>query len=120
LRCPQVNNLERQDLTGKSGDREGEAGQDTDEPSESSDNLPSGCRSPFFTSLTGGFTVLIILPLDTDGEIVVNDDMVYKTRVKQYTTNPYFEAGTEVFVRDYLNTVVRVVIRDSRLREAVS
>ncbi len=39
----QVNNLERQDLKGKSGDREGEAGQDTDAPSEASDNLPSGC-----------------------------------------------------------------------------
>ncbi|WWD22673.1 hypothetical protein CI109_107166 [Kwoniella shandongensis] len=91
----QVNNLERQNLDGKSGDREGEAGQDTDEPSEQSDNLPSGY-----------------------GEFLVNDDMVYKTRVKQYTTNPYFEAGTEVFVRDFENTVVRVVIRDSRLREA--
>ena len=79
-----INNLERQNLEGKSGDREGEAGQDTDAPSEQSDNLPS----------------------------------VYKTRVKQYTTNPYFEAGTEVFVRDWQNTVVRVVIRDSRLREA--
>ena len=91
----QVNNLERQNLAGASGDREGEAGQDTDEPSEQSDNLPSGY-----------------------GEFLVNDDMVYKTRVKQYTTNPYFEAGTEVFVRDWQNTVVRVVIRDSRLREA--
>lgn len=81
-------------MTGKSGDREGEAGQDTDEPSEQSDNLPSGY-----------------------GEFLVNDDMVYKTRVKQYTTNPYFEAGTEVFVRDFNNTVVRIAIRDSRLRE---
>lgn len=91
----QINNLERQDLKGNSGEREGEAGQDTDEPSEQSDNLPSGY-----------------------GEIIVNDEMVYKTRVKQYTTMPYFEAGTEVFVRDYRDTVVRVVIRDSRLREA--
>ncbi|WWC90217.1 uncharacterized protein L201_005150 [Kwoniella dendrophila CBS 6074] len=91
----QINNLERQNLEGASGDREGEAGQDTDVPSEQSENLPSGY-----------------------GEILVNDDMVYKTRVKQYTTNPYFEAGTEVFVRDFENTVVRVVIRDSRLREA--
>ncbi|KAL7420399.1 hypothetical protein Q5752_005369 [Cryptotrichosporon argae] len=90
----QVNNLERQNLAGASGDREGEAGQDTDEPSEQSDNLPSGY-----------------------GEVLINDDLVYKSRVKQYTTNPYFEAGTEVFVRDWQNTVVRVVIRDSRLRE---
>lgn len=92
----QVNNLERQNLEGKSGkNREGEAGQDTEEASEQADNLPSGY-----------------------GEFLVNDDMVYKTRVKQYTTNPYFEAGTEIFVRDWENTVVRVVIRDSRLREA--
>lgn len=92
----QVNNLERQNLKGASGsNREGEAGQDTDEPSEQSDNLPSGY-----------------------GEFIVNDDLVYKTRVKQYSTNPYFEAGTEVFVRDVENTVVRVVVRDSRLREA--
>lgn len=95
LTAYKINNLERQDLKGKSGDREGEAGQDTDEASEQSENLPSGY-----------------------GEFIVNDDMVYKTRVKQYTTNPYFEAGTEVFVRDWQNTVVRVVIRDSRLREA--
>lgn len=91
----QVNNLERQNLKGATGNREGEAGQDTDEPSEQSDNLPSGY-----------------------GEFIVNDDLVYKTRVKQYSTNPYFEAGTEVFVRDFENTVVRVVVRDSRLREA--
>ncbi|RXK42692.1 C2 domain-containing protein [Tremella mesenterica] len=91
----QINNLERQNLAGTSGKREGEAGQDTDQPSEQSDNLPSGY-----------------------GEFIVNDDIVYKTRVKQYTTNPYFEAGTEVFVRDWQNTVVRVVVRDSRLREA--
>lgn len=49
---------------------------------------------------------------------MVNDDVVFKTRVKQYATNPYYEAGTEVFVRDWQNTVVRLVVRDSRLREA--
>ena len=30
---------------------------------------------------------------------------------------PFFEAGTEVFIRDWQQTVVRVVVRDSRLRE---
>lgn len=30
---------------------------------------------------------------------------------------PYFEAGTETFIRDWQNTVIRVVARDSRLRE---
>ncbi|CAG8671086.1 3552_t:CDS:10, partial [Acaulospora colombiana] len=91
----QINNLERQNLKGASGDaREGQAGQDTDEPSEQGSNLPSGYC-----------------------EIIVNDDMVYKTRVKQYTSMPFFEAGTEVFIRNWQETVVRVVVRDSRLRE---
>jgi hypothetical protein len=43
--------------------------------------------------------------------------MIYKTRVKQYTSMPYFEAGTERFVRDWRDTVVRVQIRDARTRE---
>ena len=41
--------------------------------------------------------------------------MVYKTRVKQYTSMPYFEAGTERFIRDWRETVVRVQVRDARL-----
>ncbi|KAK7462733.1 hypothetical protein VKT23_007320 [Stygiomarasmius scandens] len=90
----QINNLERQNLRGHTGEREGQAGQDTDDPSEQNDNLPSAYV-----------------------EIIVNDDLVYKTRVKQYTTMPFFEAGTEKFVRDWQSTVVRLVVRDSRLRE---
>lgn len=65
----QVNNLERQNLKGKSGDREGEAGQDTSEASEQADNLPSGY-----------------------GEIIINDEMVYKTRVSAHI-------GIEMFGR---------------------
>ncbi|KZV88102.1 hypothetical protein EXIGLDRAFT_839449 [Exidia glandulosa HHB12029] len=90
----QINNLERQNLRGTNGDREGQAGQDTDEPSEEGSNLPSAYC-----------------------EIVVNDDLVYKTRVKQYSSMPFFEAGTEVFVRDWTKAVARIVVRDSRLRE---
>lgn len=37
--------------------------------------------------------------------------------VKQYTTMPFYEAGTETFIRDWTETVVRVSVRDSRLRE---
>ena len=46
-------------------------------------------------------------------EIIVHDEMIYKTRVKQYTSQPYFEAGTEHFVRDWRNAV-RVYLRDAR------
>ena len=53
----QINNLEKQNLKGASGDqREGQAGQDTDEPGEQGSNLPSAYC-----------------------EIIINDDMVYKT-----------------------------------------
>ncbi|KAF8323426.1 hypothetical protein DL93DRAFT_2223342 [Clavulina sp. PMI_390] len=89
-----ISNLERQDLKGASGDREGSAGQDTDDPTEQSGNLPSSYC-----------------------EILLNDDMIYKTRTKQYTTMPFFEAGTERFIRDWSKTVVRVVVRDAKLRE---
>ncbi|KAG8993711.1 hypothetical protein FRB94_010453 [Tulasnella sp. JGI-2019a] len=91
----QINGLERQNLKGTtSKDREGKEGQDTDDPADQGDNLPSAYC-----------------------ELVVNDDLVYKTRVKQYSAMPYFEAGTEVFVRNWKNCVVRIVVRDSRLRE---
>lgn len=53
----QINNLERQNLKGSTEkDREGREGQDTDEPSEQGSNLPSAYC-----------------------ELVVNDDLVYKT-----------------------------------------
>ncbi|GAA6035910.1 hypothetical protein JCM8097_005158 [Rhodosporidiobolus ruineniae] len=91
----QIMSLERQDTRGASGkDREGQAGQDTDAPSEQDENLPSSYC-----------------------ELIVNNDLVYKTRVKQYSQMPFFEAGTEVFIRDYKKTSVQVVVRDARLRE---
>ncbi|GJE96327.1 C2 domain-containing protein [Phanerochaete sordida] len=90
----QINNLERQDIKGASGSREGQAGQDTAEPSQEGENLPSSYC-----------------------EIIINDDMIYKTRVKQYSSMPYFEAGTERFIRDWRETVVRVQVRDARVRE---
>jgi len=33
--------------------------------------------------------------------------------VKQFTTSPFFEAGTEVFVRDWTQTQIRIVVRDA-------
>jgi len=58
----QINNLERKNLKGTTGEREGQAGQDTDEASDSQGgNLPSAYC-----------------------EIVVNDDLIYKTYVLSY------------------------------------
>ncbi|GAA6059867.1 hypothetical protein JCM10212_007072 [Sporobolomyces blumeae] len=87
--------LERQNLKGASGkSREGEAGQDTDDPSEQDHNLPSAYC-----------------------EVIVNDDLIYKTRTKMYSNAPFYETTTETFIRDYKKTSVRVVVRDARLRE---
>lgn len=90
----QISQLERQNLKGASGKtakREGAAGQDTDAPEEEGPNLPNSYC-----------------------EIFVNDNMVYKTRTKMYTSMPFFEAGTEVFIRDWTTATVRIAVRDAR------
>lgn len=83
--------VERQDIKGTTGVREGQEGQDTSAPAEEGPHLPNSYC-----------------------EIIVNDDLIYKTRVKQYSSMPYFEAGTERFIRDWRETVVRVQVRDAR------
>lgn len=92
-----INNLENQDLTGQKGKSiQGKAGQPTAEDAEmeTHDDLPSSYC-----------------------EIMINDDLIYRTRTKAMTSAPYFAAGTERFLRDYTTTTVRVAVRDSRLRE---
>ena len=42
----------------------------------------------------------------------MNDGMIAR-RVKVEEDNPWFNAGTEVFVRDWARAVVRVVVRDA-------
>lgn len=93
----QINQLERQNLKGATGSkkkRETVAGQDTDAPEEEGPNLPNSYC-----------------------EIYVNDNMIYKTRTKMFTSMPFFEAGTEYFIRDWRTAIVRVAVRDARLRE---
>ena len=49
--------------------------------------------------------------------VLVNDELVYKTRTKVVSSRPIFEAGTERFVRDWRSCVVTVTVRDSRNRQ---
>ncbi|KOS18903.1 Meiotically up-regulated protein [Escovopsis weberi] len=49
--------------------------------------------------------------------ILVNDELVYKTRTKVVSSQPIFNAGTERFVRDWRSCIVTVAIRDSRHRQ---
>jgi hypothetical protein len=49
--------------------------------------------------------------------ILINDELVYKTRTKVVSSKPIFEAGTERFIRDWRSCIVTVTVRDSRNRE---
>ncbi|KAH7311667.1 hypothetical protein B0I35DRAFT_357579 [Stachybotrys elegans] len=49
--------------------------------------------------------------------ILVNDDLVYKTRAKVVSSQPIFNAGTERFIRDWRSCIVTVAVRDSRNRQ---
>ncbi|KAH6897463.1 hypothetical protein B0T10DRAFT_507066 [Thelonectria olida] len=49
--------------------------------------------------------------------ILINDDLVYKTRTKVVSSQPIFNAGTERFIRDWRSCIVTVAVRDSRNRQ---
>ncbi|KAM0815265.1 putative C2 domain-containing protein [Seiridium cardinale] len=49
--------------------------------------------------------------------VLLNDDLVYKTRTKVVSSKPIFNAGTERFVRDWRSAIVTVAVRDSRNRQ---
>ncbi|RPB19629.1 hypothetical protein L211DRAFT_871183 [Terfezia boudieri ATCC MYA-4762] len=49
--------------------------------------------------------------------IILNDQLIYRTRTKAVSSKPIFNAGTERFIRDWRTTQVTVCLRDSRLRE---
>ncbi|KAK6225808.1 c2 domain-containing protein [Colletotrichum tabaci] len=49
--------------------------------------------------------------------ILVNDELVYKTRTKAVSSQPIFNAGTEKFIRDWRSGVVTITVRDSRNRQ---
>ncbi|TLD24367.1 hypothetical protein PspLS_06890 [Pyricularia sp. CBS 133598] len=49
--------------------------------------------------------------------IVLNHRKVYKTRTKPKNSKPFFNAGTERFVKDWRTAEVMISVRDSRERE---
>ncbi|TFK23531.1 hypothetical protein FA15DRAFT_705421 [Coprinopsis marcescibilis] len=49
--------------------------------------------------------------------VVINHRKVYRTRTKMKEGNPYLDAKTEKFVRDWRNTTVVIAVRDNRLHE---
>lgn len=49
--------------------------------------------------------------------VILNHQTVFKTRTKPKNPNPFFNAGTERFIRDWRTTEVIVSVRDSRIHE---
>ncbi|CAE7233874.1 unnamed protein product [Rhizoctonia solani] len=49
--------------------------------------------------------------------VLVNDQKIYKTRVKPITSSPFFNAATERFCKDWRRAHVTIVVRDARMRE---
>lgn len=49
--------------------------------------------------------------------IMINHQKIYNTRVKPKNRKPFFNAGTERFIRDWRNTDLCIVVRDSRVHE---
>ncbi|KAJ8121044.1 hypothetical protein ONZ43_g2406 [Nemania bipapillata] len=49
--------------------------------------------------------------------IILNHKRIFKTRTKPKNSKPFFNAGTERFIRDWRDTEVIVSVRDARERE---
>ena len=49
--------------------------------------------------------------------VILNHEMIFKTRTKPKNAKPFFNAGTERMVRDWRTTEVMVSVRDSRVHE---
>ncbi|SJX63250.1 uncharacterized protein SRS1_14074 [Sporisorium reilianum f. sp. reilianum] len=50
--------------------------------------------------------------------IILNDEIIFQTRSKALNSNPFYNAGTERFIRDWRRTLIMVVVYDFRVREA--
>lgn len=86
-----ITGLEVQKLR-KRDDKNGDS--DIDEETETDDDMP-----------------------DSYCTIILNHKKIYRTRTKPKNSKPFFNAGTERFVRDWRNCEVIVAVRDARERE---
>ncbi|KAI9849199.1 MAG: hypothetical protein M1838_000219 [Thelocarpon superellum] len=94
----QIVNLELDNIHGSQGNRKG---REYEPAKPSGENIEEeGGRLP-----NGYCTILL------------NDQLVYRTRAKAVSSKPIFNAGTERFVRDWRSAIVTVTVRDQRQRE---
>ena len=56
-------------------------------------------------------------PLALNENLIIIQQLVYRTRAKAVSSKPIFNAGTERFVRDWRNAIATVTVRDQRYRQ---
>ncbi|KAF2098498.1 hypothetical protein NA57DRAFT_39057 [Rhizodiscina lignyota] len=49
--------------------------------------------------------------------IILNHQKIFRTRTKPKNSKPFFNAGTEKFIRDWRNTEIHLAVRDARVHE---
>ncbi|CAO1596623.1 hypothetical protein XANCAGTX0491_000456 [Xanthoria calcicola] len=49
--------------------------------------------------------------------VILNHQKIFETRTKPKTSNPFFNASTERFVRDWRNAEIMISVRDARVHE---
>ncbi|KHJ33498.1 putative meiotically up-regulated protein [Erysiphe necator] len=49
--------------------------------------------------------------------ILINDELVYRTRTKNESSKPIFNTSTDRFIRDWHSAIITIVVRDQRIRE---
>ncbi|KAG6844863.1 hypothetical protein H0H87_002986 [Tephrocybe sp. NHM501043] len=49
--------------------------------------------------------------------VIINHQRVYKTRTKMKSNNPFYNASTEKFIRDWRSTFAMIAVRDARAHE---
>lgn len=89
----QIHNITGLEVQRLQKDDKGDGGDDEDEAEQHDDMPDSYCT------------------------IILNHKKIYRTRTKPKNSKPFFNAGTERFVRDWRDTEIVVSVRDSRERE---
>jgi len=91
IQVHQITNLE---LESTNRDRDSDAGEPEDTDVEQGDDLPNSYCT-----------------------IIMNHKEVFRTRTKPKNAKPFFNAGTERYVRDWRTAEVMLAVRDSRVHE---
>lgn len=94
----QIVNLELEDTQGSRGKRKGREFEPARSSGETKEEESKKLPSSYCT-------------------ILMNDELVYRTRAKVVSSKPIFNAGTERFMRDWRSGIVTVTVRDQRMRE---